>query len=65
MPRDANTVLVGTHLYREDYEKLKELCRKDGTFHSEVLRQLIMHYIRYREKGWRLTAQGWQEPRTV
>jgi len=64
---ERDTVVIACHLYKDDCDKFKELCQKDEEFHAEVLRRLILHYIKYRSKGWTLKSaeEGWKRPKTI
>ncbi|MBA7543266.1 hypothetical protein ES705_35596 [subsurface metagenome] len=54
------TVVIACHLYGKDAKEFKELCSEFGKFHSEVLRDLIVHYNKYTRKGWVLSNDaGW------
>lgn len=41
------TVVVACHLYEKDSENFKEKCSGQSCFHSEILRDLILHYIKF------------------
>jgi len=41
-----DTVLVACHMYRGDADEFKELCRIKALFHAEVLRSLILKWIK-------------------
>lgn len=54
------TVVIACHLYEKDAKEFKELCSEFGKFHSEVLRDLIVHYNKYTRQGWVLSDEkGW------
>ena len=44
------TVVVACHLYEIDAEAFKKKCRESRSFHSEVLRDLILHYVKFHGK---------------
>jgi len=55
MARSGDSVLVGTHLYREDYDRFKDLCRARSRYHAEVIRELIIKFMKEAKKEIVLT----------
>ena len=44
------TVIVACHLYRPDAARFKDLCAKKGLFHAEVLRRLVLDWLKKHDK---------------
>lgn len=62
MVDDSNkmkTEILACHCYKVDAEAFKELCRKKGLFHAEVLRNLILDWIKAQERGKGSEGNDW------
>jgi hypothetical protein len=62
--KEMDTVVMAFHIYKVDADKFKELCRQQGRFHAEVLRELVIHYNKYISEGWTFDREkGWIKPK--
>jgi hypothetical protein len=51
-----DTVLMAFHLYKKDADRFKELCRKIGKFHLEVVRLFIQEFNDYEGTAFKFSC---------